>query len=189
MTAMRIIVEPEVLRGVSRQLRSAAEHLHHIQYELHRTVNSLMWESSVKSEIMYEWSRASRLADQIKEQLSELGQHVQAKAIQFEEIDNQASSILVHDSHSRSPAAMYMGMELGANALLLPKATAGIFTSVSNPRTAIQALGNPYYLGREQEQVHTAAHVQHMESNDPVFANGWTFVDPRYAGRTRDSVV
>ncbi|MBN3522486.1 WXG100 family type VII secretion target [Paenibacillus apiarius] len=137
---MRIIVQPDALRALSRQLLIAAEQLNQIQSILSHALQSLAWETSVREAIMQQWQQAARLSSQIHAMLFELSRHVQTKADQFQTADQQTNSILGSAYGIGSATALYAGMGLAGTSLILPGAGAGI-GAISNPNSAVRAMG------------------------------------------------
>ncbi|PZM66523.1 WXG100 family type VII secretion target [Paenibacillus dendritiformis] len=136
---MRILVYPDALRDLGRQLQIAAEQIQSIQSSLSQALHTLTWESSIKTSVTEEWQQASRLSSQIHELLFELGKQISTKAEQFQTADQQTNSILPPGSKIGSATAIFSGIMMGGTSLILPGVAPGLGT-ISNPNSAVRAM-------------------------------------------------
>lgn len=58
---MRIRVEPDVLRALSRQIQYAAEQIQQKMAVLDQAIHSLDWDIESRAAVMSEWDRSKRL--------------------------------------------------------------------------------------------------------------------------------
>lgn len=117
---MRILVYPDALRDLGRQLQIAAEQIQTIQSSLSQALHTLTLESSIRTSVTEEWQQASRLSSQIHELLFELGKQISTKAEQFQTADQQTNSILPAGAKIGSATAIFSGIMMGGRLLSFP---------------------------------------------------------------------
>ncbi|GAB6989034.1 WXG100 family type VII secretion target [Paenibacillus pini] len=157
---MRISVEPESLRALSRQLEQSSEQIRQITATLNQALGSLIWEASIRQSVMNEWQVANRQSELITNLLAEMSRNIQNKAEQFHSADMQNNSILKEAPIFVSPLAMFKLPGNQSNGPILPGYES---TNVmSNPLSAVNAVGS-----------------QH---NDDGVSVGWGYQGPTAAG-------
>ncbi|MGG1879212.1 hypothetical protein ABDI30_16805 [Paenibacillus cisolokensis] len=163
---MRISVEPESLRTLSRQLKQSGDEYLAITRALNEAITSLVWESSHSTAVMDEWQTAKRLGEHLGILLGQMSQYLQSKADQFQETDHEYRTILEHvPSGSVSPAALFVASRLEGRTSILPE-YGNYSTVISNPSSVAAVVG-----------------VSSSESGSTVKqaaleGQGWTFTDP-----------
>ena len=60
---MRIRVEPDVLRALSKQIQYAAEQIQQKMTVLDQAIHSLEWEVESRAAVMNEWNHSKRLGE------------------------------------------------------------------------------------------------------------------------------
>ncbi|MBE9913130.1 WXG100 family type VII secretion target [Paenibacillus donghaensis] len=159
---MRISVDPEALRALSRQLEQSGEQIRQITASLNQALGSLIWETSIRQSILNQWQAANQQGEQIHSLLSEMGRHVQSKAGQFQTADEQQHSILGSSAFYASPVAMFRAAALPGEASILP-GYGGRSVPISNPSSAVLA-------------------VQGQNGSDEGLDVGWGYQGPTPAG-------
>lgn len=89
---MRISIDPESLRGLSRQLQQSGEQIRQMTAVLNQALGSLTWDTSKKEALLNEWQIANRQGEQIAAILNEMGANLQTKVDQFQQVDQQNGS-------------------------------------------------------------------------------------------------
>ncbi|WP_422657187.1 WXG100 family type VII secretion target [Paenibacillus sp. EC2-1] len=163
---MRISVEPELLRALSRQFQQSGEQYLAITNQLNQAMSSLVWETSMKAAVIDEWQSAQRLGESLGALLNEMGKHLQMKADQFQEVDHQYHTILEHvTAGGVSPTALFAAFKHeGGNSILPESGTSGAV--ISNPSSAAAAVG----MNSDNGDVS----VKQAALN----GQAWTFTDP-----------
>ncbi|KOP67745.1 WXG100 family type VII secretion target [Paenibacillus solani] len=162
---MRISVEPESLRTLSRQLQHSSEEYLAITRTLDQAMNSLVWETSLKAAVIDEWQSARSLGEHLGALLAQLGKHLQSKADQFQETDHQYHTILEHAMISTvSPTALFAASGMDSRAILPEYGNNS--TVISNPSSAAAAVGMT--SGDNGDSAKQAA----------LAGQSWTFTDP-----------
>ncbi|MFC7679485.1 WXG100 family type VII secretion target [Paenibacillus sp. GCM10028914] len=163
---MRISVEPELLRALSRQFQQSSEQFLTITNQLNQAISSLVWETSMKAAVIDEWQSAQKLGEHLGALLSQMGKHLQTKADQFQEVDHQYRTILEHAMIGGvSPTALFAASKHeGVNSILPESGTSG--SVISNPSSAAAAVGMSSEDG--------ISSVKEAALN----GQGWTFTDP-----------
>lgn len=163
---MRISVEPELLRALSRQLQQSGEQYLAMTNQLHQAISSLVWETSMKAAVIDEWQSAQRLGEHLGALLAQMGKHLQMKADQFQEADHQYRTILEHAIVGEvSPTALFAASKQeGGNSILPESGTSG--SVISNPSSVAAAVGMSSEDGGNS--------VKQAALN----GQGWTFTDP-----------
>lgn len=167
---MRISVEPESLRTLSRQLLQSGDQITAITNQLSQAINSLVWETSLKAAVIDEWQSAQRLGEHLGALLANMGKHLQGKADLFQETDHQYNTILEHALVGGvSPTALFAASKQEGGSSILPES--GLSSSViSNPSSAAAAVGMS--SGDGGNSAKQAA----------LNGQGWTFTDPSNLG-------
>ncbi|WP_054958409.1 WXG100 family type VII secretion target [Paenibacillus dakarensis] len=163
---MRISVEPELLRSLSRQLQQSGEQYLAMTNQLDHAIRSLVWETSLKAAVIDEWQSAQRLGESVGALLMQMGKHLQTKADQFQEVDHQYQTILEHVIVGGvSPTALFAAsLHEGGKSILPESGTSG--SVISNPSSAAAAVGMNPETG--------AVAVKEAALN----GKAWTFTDP-----------
>lgn len=162
---MRISVEPERLRSLSRQLLHSGSQFAGISNQLGEAMNSLVWETSLKAAVMDEWNLAQRLGMQVGSLLERLGQELAGKADLFQETDHQYNSVLNHALVGGvSPVSLFAASRQEMSRSIL--APAGSSPDISNPSSVVQAVGMATAEGKESAK------------QAALSGQGWTFADP-----------
>lgn len=137
---MRISVEPESLRTLSRQLQHSGEEYLAITRTLDQAMNSLVWDTSLKAAVIDEWQSARSLGEHLGALLAQLGKHLQSKADQFQETDHQYQTILEHVmTNTASPTALFAASGMESRAILPEHGNR--YSVISNPSSAAAAVG------------------------------------------------
>lgn len=166
---MRISVEPESLRTLSRQLQYSSEEYLAITRTLDQAMNSLVWETSLKAAVIDEWQSARSLGEHLGALLAQLGKHLQSKADQFQETDHQYHTILEHAMiNTVSPTALFAASGMDSRAILPEYGNNP--TVISNPSSAAAAVGMT--IGDNGDSAKQAA----------LAGQSWTFTDPSTFG-------
>ncbi|GAB6931383.1 hypothetical protein JCM10914A_53660 [Paenibacillus sp. JCM 10914] len=165
---MRISVEPESLRTLSRQLLHSGDEYLAITRTLSHAMNSLVWETSLKAAVVDEWHSAQSLGEHLGVLLGQMGKQLQRKADQFQETDHQYHSILDHVIHSTvSPATLFNAS--GMDGRILPE-YGNTINVISNPSSVAAAVGMS--SGDNGNSAKQAA----------LAGQSWTFTDPSNLG-------
>lgn len=69
---MRIRVEPDVLRALSKQIQYAAEQIQQKMTVLDQAIHSLEWEVESRAAVMNEWNHSKRLGEDALRRLMDL---------------------------------------------------------------------------------------------------------------------
>ncbi|MCJ8010723.1 WXG100 family type VII secretion target [Paenibacillus sp. KQZ6P-2] len=159
---MRISVEPEALRALSRQLEQSGEQIRQMTASLNQALGSLVWETSIRQSILNQWQSANQQGERLYAQLSELGRNVQQKAGQFQTADQQHNSILDSSAFYHSPVASFRASWIQGGSPILP-GYGGLNDPISNPSSAVMA-------------------VQGQGTNENGVDVGWGYQGPTPAG-------
>lgn len=159
---MRISVEPEALRALSRQLEQSGEQIRQITASLNQALGSLIWETSIRESLLNQWQAANQQGEQIYALLSEMGRNVLKKAGQFQTADQQQHSILGSTALYSSPVASFRAAGMQGAASILP-GYGGRSVPISNPSSAVMA-------------------VKGQNENDEGIDVGWGYQGPTPAG-------
>lgn len=163
---MRISVQPELLRSLSRQLLQSGDQFIAITHHLNSAINSLVWETSLKAAVIDEWQSAQRQGEHLGALLSGMGRHLQTKADLFQDTDHQYNTILDHAlTVGASPTALFAAYKQGAGPSILPD-SAGGSSVISNPSSAAAAVGMGKVDGGN------------LARQAAMNGQGWTFADP-----------
>ncbi|NMO96273.1 WXG100 family type VII secretion target [Paenibacillus lemnae] len=166
---MRISVEPELLRTLSRQLLQSGDQFSGITNQLSQAMNSLVWETSLKAAVIDEWQTAQRIGEHVGVLLEKMGIYLRDKADLFQETDHQYNSILEHAQVGKvSPVSLFAASQPEGASSILPQS--GGSPVISNPSSAAAAVGMT--MGEGQESARKAA----------LSGQGWTFTDPSGLG-------
>ncbi|MED5017015.1 WXG100 family type VII secretion target [Paenibacillus chibensis] len=136
---MRIAVEPEALRALSRQLEQSSEQIRQITAYLNQALGSLMWETSIRQSLLNQWQAANQQGEQIYTLLNEMGRNLQNKAGQFQTADQQQHSFLGSASFYNSPVASFRAAGMQGGNSILPDYGGRSFP-ISNPSSAVMAV-------------------------------------------------
>ncbi|MDR0266679.1 WXG100 family type VII secretion target [Paenibacillus sp.] len=159
---MRISVEPEALRALSRQLEQSSEQFRQITTSLNQALGSLIWETSIRQSLLNQWQAANQQGEQIHSMLNEMGRSVLRKAGQFQTADEQQHSILGTSVFYSSPVAMFRASGLPGETSILP-GYGGRGLTISNPSSAVLA-------------------VQGQNGSEEGYQVGWGYKGPTPAG-------
>lgn len=167
---MRISVEPESLRTLSRQLQHSGDEYLAITRTLNQAMESLVWETSLKAAVIDEWQSARSLGEHLGALLAQLGKHLQSKADQFQETDHQYHTILEHAIVSTvSPTALFAASGMDGRSSILPE-YGNFGTVISNPSSAAAAVGM------------TSGDNGGAAKQAALAGQSWTFTDPTSFG-------
>ncbi|MWV43424.1 WXG100 family type VII secretion target [Paenibacillus sp. HJL G12] len=136
---MRISVEPEALRALSRQLEQSSEQIRQITASLNQALGSLIWETSIRQSLLNQWQAANQQGEQLYALLNELGRNVLKKAGQFQTADQQHHSILGSSAFYHSPVASFRATSIQGENSILP-GYGGSNIPISNPSSAVTAV-------------------------------------------------
>jgi len=161
---MRISVEPESLRTLSRQLQLSGEEYFAMTRRLGQAMNSLIWETSLKAAVIDEWQSAQKLGEHLGALLVQLGKHLQNKADQFQETDHQYHSILEHAIITVSPTALFSASGMEDRVSILPEHSS--VSVISNPSSVAAAVGM------------TSEEKGNSVKQAALAGQSWTFTDP-----------
>ncbi len=159
---MRISVEPEALRALSRQLEQSGEQIRQLTALLNQALGSLIWETSIRESLLNEWQAANQQGEQISSMLSEMGRNVHKKAGMFQSADEQHHSFLGNSALYHSPVAMFRAVGVQGDGSILP-GYGGRGIPISNPSSAVMA-------------------VQAHNGDDDGLNVGWGYQGPTPAG-------
>ncbi|MCM2997503.1 MULTISPECIES: WXG100 family type VII secretion target [Paenibacillus] len=136
---MRISVEPESLRSLSRQLDRGSEQIREMTLALNQALGNFRGEAAFPQSVMDEWQSAHRQGEQIYAMLKDIGKWIESKASEFQTADEQHHSILNDTLMYSSPALMFQSAAVSGREPILPGygLTDG---TVSNPLSAVQAV-------------------------------------------------
>lgn len=163
---MRISVQPELLRSLSRQFLQSGDQFLAITHHLNSAINSLVWETSLKAAVIDEWQSAQRLGEHLGALLAGMGKQLQVKADLFQETDHQYNTILEHTlTGGVSPTALFAAYKQGAGSSILPDSAGGA-SVISNPSSAAAAVGMSRTDGGSSAR------------QAALNGQGWTFTDP-----------
>ncbi|WP_136604813.1 WXG100 family type VII secretion target [Paenibacillus dokdonensis] len=159
---MRISVEPEALRALSRQLEQSGEQIRQITASLNQALGSLIWETSIRQSLLNQWQTANQQGEQIYALLNEMGRNVLNKAGQFQTADQQQHSIMGNSVFYNSPVASFRAAGIQGSGSILP-GYGGRNVPISNPSSAVMA-------------------VQGQGSSEDGVDVGWGYQGPTPAG-------
>ncbi|GIP27255.1 hypothetical protein J23TS9_23850 [Paenibacillus sp. J23TS9] len=159
---MRISVEPEALRALSRQLEQSGEQIRQITASLNQALGSLIWETSIRQSLLNQWQTANQQGEQLYALLNEMGRNVLNKAGQFQTADQQQHSIMGNSAFYNSPVASFRAAGIQGSGSILP-GYGGRNVPISNPSSAIMA-------------------VQGQGSSEDGVDVGWGYQGPTPAG-------
>ncbi|MEC0240405.1 WXG100 family type VII secretion target [Paenibacillus dokdonensis] len=159
---MRISVEPEALRALSRQLEQSGEQIRQITASLNQALGSLIWETSIRQSLLNQWQTANQQGEQIYALLNEMGRNVLNKAGQFQTADQQQHSIMGNSVFYNSPVASFRAAGIQGGGSILP-GYGGRNVPISNPSSAVMA-------------------VQGQGSSEDGVDVGWGYQGPTPAG-------
>lgn len=136
---MRISVEPESLRSLSRHLDRSSEQIREMTLALNQALGNLRREAAFPQSVMDEWQAAHRQGEQIYGMLKDIGKWIETKATEFQTADEQHHSILNDTLLYSTPALMFQSAAVSGGDPILPgySLTDG---TVSNPLSAVQAV-------------------------------------------------
>lgn len=163
---MRISVEPESLRTLSRQLKLSGDEYLAITRALNEAINSLVWESSHSTAVMNEWQSARRLGEHLGALLEQMGEYLQSKADQFQQTDHEYRTILEHVATGVvPPAALFSASRIEGPTSILPEY--GNYSAVISNPSSVAAV-----VGVSSSESGSAVKQAALEGQ------GWTFTDP-----------
>ncbi|WP_052675901.1 WXG100 family type VII secretion target [Paenibacillus sp. IHBB 10380] len=135
---MRISVEPDALRALSRQLQQSGEQINQIRAVLNQAVDSLLNDAETMEIVMNTWRLANLQSVEMVSALMEMATTLQNKGDQFQIVDEQPFSTF-HSSaiSNHSPVAMF---EMSKKNLQLLSGLGKESTVISNPSSAVAAI-------------------------------------------------
>ena len=174
---MRIRVEPDVLRALSRQIQYAAERIQQKMTVLDQAIHSLDWDIQSREAVMSEWNRGKRLGEEALRRLMDLSSQLERKALLFQQADMEYRSVLSHVNMVYGNAVnMLNAFQSNHSGEILPAHAADVAV-VSDPLSAIAAV---YRIqDAAPPDISPATLVQAMQP-EPV---AWRFIDPSYQER------
>jgi len=177
---MRIRVEPDVLRALSRQIQYAAEQIQQKMTVLDQAIHSLEWDVQSRPAVMAEWDYCKRLGETAVRRFVELGTQLDRKAVVFQQVDMEYRTILGHVNKAYVNAVnLLQVMEDNEAGQILPvhSTTSAV---VSDPFSAVRAV---YQVQDTVPPDGSPATLVQAMQPEPV---AWKFTDPSYRG-TRGS--
>ena len=139
---MRISIDPESLRGLSRQLQHSGEQIRQMTAVLNQALGSLTWDTAKKEALLNEWQIANRQGEQIAAILNEMGVNLQTKVEQFQQVDQQGGSFLQVPFYG-SAVSMY-SVTSSKETSILGQDDIQRHKLISNPSSAISAMAAVY---------------------------------------------
>ncbi|HEY2491440.1 MAG TPA: WXG100 family type VII secretion target, partial [Paenibacillus sp.] len=194
---MRISVEPDALRALSRQLQQSEDQIKQIRAVLNQAVGSLVYDGETMEIMMNTWKLANLQGEQMVTALMEMATTLQNKGDQFQTVDEQPVSIFHSPARSNhSPVAMF---EMSKENLQLLSGFGKESTVISNPNSAVAAIvgenmkedtevgwGFNVNFLRNQAEIATGEGIRgtrYTLNNAAQNPQVWKFIDPKIAAR------
>lgn len=174
---MRIRVEPDVLRALSRQIQYAAEQIQQKMTVLDQAIHSLDWEVESRAAVMSEWNHSKRVGEDAVRRFIDLSVQLGRKAVLFQQVDMEYRTVLGHVNTTYNNAVnMLHVLENNHAGEILPdhSATTAI---VSDPLSAVAAV---YRVQDAAPPAGSPATLIQAMQPEPV---AWRFTDPSFRGR------
>ncbi|WP_433943229.1 WXG100 family type VII secretion target [Paenibacillus sp. SN-8-1] len=156
---MRIRMEPEQMRTLSKNLQQSAEQLRQMATGLNQLLHSLIQESGPLGSVTEQWQQAHRLSEQLHTELHRIGRFVETRADAFQALEHEPASYQKGTPIAAvgNAAALYAGLLAVRNPVILP-GSYKMHGVISNPESAVQAVRNEKGAGPKQKwEVHTSA--------------------------------
>ncbi|MNS23177.1 hypothetical protein D3C72_549850 [compost metagenome] len=172
---MRIRMEPEQMRTLSKNLQQSAEQLRQMAAGLNQLLHSLIQESGSLGSVTEQWQQAHRLSEQLHTELHRIGRFVETKADAFQGLEHEPASYQKGTPIAAvgSAAALYAGLLAVHNPVILP-GSYKMHGVISNPESAVQAVRNEKNSGpRQKWEVHTSpSNVLGFRTSDKLAPSG-----------------
>lgn len=155
---MRIKMEPEQMRTLSKNLQQSAEQLRQMAAGLNQLLHSLIQESGPLGSVTEQWQQAHRLSEQLHTELHRIGKFVENKADAFQGLEHEPAAYQKGTPIAAvgTAAALYAGLLAVRNPVILP-GSYKMHGVISNPESAVQAVRNEKNQGSGQKwEVHTS---------------------------------
>ncbi|GIP21550.1 WXG100 family type VII secretion target [Paenibacillus sp. J22TS3] len=139
---MRIRMEPEQMRTLSKNLYQSAEQLRQMAASLNQLLYPLNQESGTLGTVSEQWQHAHRISEQVHAELYRIGQFVETKADAFQSLENEPGTLQngAQIAAVGSAAAMFAGLFAVRNVIL--PGNYEMQGVISNPESAVQAVRN-----------------------------------------------
>lgn len=174
---MRIRVEPDVLRALSKQIQYAAEQIQQKMTVLDQAIHSLEWEVESRAAVMNEWNHSKRLGEDALRRLMDLSVQLGRKALLFQQADMEYRSVLSHVNTAYGNAVNMLNvLQNNRTGEIMPAHSATVAV-VSDPLSAMAAVYRVQDAALPDGSPATL--VQAMQP-EPV---AWRFTDPSFRGR------
>lgn len=174
---MRIRVEPDVLRALSRQIQYAAEQIQQKMTVLEQAIHSLEWDIEARAAVMSEWSHSKRLGEDAVRRFMDLSVQLGRKALLFQQADMEYRTVLSHVNTAYGNAVNMLNvLENNRVGEILPTHAAAA-TVVSDPLSAVAAV---YRVQDAAPPDGSPATLIQAMQPEPV---AWRFTDPTFRGR------
>ncbi|RUT29827.1 WXG100 family type VII secretion target [Paenibacillus zeisoli] len=154
---MRIRMEPEQMRTLSKNLQQSAEQLRQMAAGLNQLLHSLIQESGPLGSVTEQWQQAHRLSEQLHTELHRIGRFVETKADAFQGLEHEPAAYTKGTPIAAvgTAAALYAGLLAVRNPVILP-GSYKMHGVISNPESAVQAVRNEKNSGpRQKWEMHT----------------------------------
>ncbi|PWW39887.1 MULTISPECIES: hypothetical protein [Paenibacillus] len=174
---MRIRVEPDVLRALSRQIQYAAEQIQQKMTVLDQAIHSLEWDLEARAGIMNEWNHSKRLCEAAVRRFMDLSVQLGRKALLFQQVDMEYRTVLSHVNTAYGNAVNMLNvLQTERTGEIMPahSATAAV---VSDPFSAVAAV---YRVQDAAPPDGSPATLIQAMQPEPV---AWRFTDPSFRGR------
>ncbi|PYE52089.1 WXG100 family type VII secretion target [Paenibacillus barcinonensis] len=174
---MRIRVEPDVLRALSRQIQYAAEQIQQKMAVLDQAIHSLDWDIESRAAVMSEWERSKRLGEDALLRLMDLSVQLGRKALLFQQVDMEYRSVLSHVNVAYGNAVNMLNVLQSSSAGEILPAHAADVAVVSDPLSAMAAV---YRIQDTAPPDGSPATLVQAMQPEPV---AWRFRDPSFRDR------
>lgn len=172
---MRIRMEPEQMRTLSKNLYQSAEQLRQMVAGLNQMLYSLNPESGALGSVSEQWQQAHRLSEMVHAELHRIGQFVETRADAFQSLENEPGVLQdgAQIAAIGSAAALFAGLFAVRNSVILP-GSYEMHGVISNPESAVQAVRNEKHTLAEQkwEVFPSSSHVVNFKENRNKLRNG-----------------
>ncbi|MBP2001001.1 uncharacterized protein YukE [Paenibacillus shirakamiensis] len=137
---MRIRVEPEQLRNLSKNLQHSAEQLRQITAYLNQSMALLLQENAAQGPIADQWQQAQLLSEHLLSELHRLGITADTKADAFQALENEipSSRVKTNDKVGVNASALFVG--LGALRRVIIPGKYLMHDAISDPKSAVIAV-------------------------------------------------